>query len=358
MNRYRVAGLMSGTSLDGVDIACCYLQEENGHWEYAIVRAETIPYSAEWKTRLQQLPQAGAMELAHAHAAYGRYLGKLVHDFLTKHNLETDLVASHGHTIFHQPQHSFTCQIGDGAAIAAACHLPVIADFRSLDVALGGQGAPLVPLGDQLLFSEYGSCLNIGGFANISFDKEGRRLAFDICPANIILNYLSEKLGHPYDRNGLMAASGQIDENLLQQLNQIEYYRLPPPKSLGREWVESSVLPLLNNPGISICDTLRTATEHIAIQLAKAISLKPKKQVLITGGGAFNAFMLQRLAALTTTSLVIPEPLLVNFKEALVFALLGVLRFRGEPNCLADVTGACENASGGAFFLPPKKENK
>jgi len=358
MNRYRVTGLMSGTSLDGVDIACCYLQEESGHWEYAIVRAETIPYSPEWKTLLQQLPQASALDLAHAHAAYGHYLGKLVHDFLTQHNFETDLVASHGHTIFHQPQHGFTCQIGDGAAIASVCQRPVIADFRSLDVALGGQGAPLVPIGDQLLFSEYSSCLNIGGFANISFENEGNRIAYDICPANIILNWLSEKLGHLFDRDGLLAASGHVDESLLQQLNQIEYYRLPPPKSLGREWVESSIIPLLNNAGISVRDALCTVTEHIAVQLAKAIGSEHEQNVLITGGAAFNAYLLKRLGTFTKTSLVIPEPLLVNFKEALVFALLGVLRFRGEPNCLANVTGARENASGGAFFLPAEKGNQ
>lgn len=358
MNSYRVAGLMSGTSLDGVDIACCHLQEENGHWKYAIVCAETFPYPLEWKSRLQQLPEAGAMELAHANADYGHYLGKLVHDFLTENNLGADLVASHGHTIFHQPQLGFTCQIGDGAAIASECHLPVIADFRSLDVALGGQGAPLVPLGDRLLFNEYDSCLNIGGFANISFEREEHRLAFDICPANIILNYLSEKLGHPYDRDGLLAASGQVDMDLLQQLNQIGYYWLPPPKSLGREWVESTIIPLVENSGIPVCDSLRTITEHIAMQLSKAIGSQSGQKVLVTGGGAFNTYMLQRLGALTRTSLVIPESLLVNFKEALVFALLGVLRLRGEPNCLAAVTGAHENASGGALFLPQKKENK
>lgn len=356
MNRYRVAGIMSGTSLDGVDIAYCYLEEENGKWEYSIVHAETIPYPIEWRTRLQQLPQASAMELANAHAAYGRYLGKLVHDFLIQQNLEADLVASHGHTIFHQPQQGFTCQIGDGAAIAATCRLPVIADFRSLDVALGGQGAPLVPLGDQLLFSEYDKCLNIGGFANISFEDERQCFAYDICPANIILNYLSEKLGHPYDRDGLLAASGQVDDSLLQQLDQIEYFRLPPPKSLGREWVESSILPLLNNNIVSVRDMLRTATEHIAIQLAKAIGTNPEMRVLVTGGGAFNTFMMQRIVTLTRTSLVIPEPLLVNFKEALVFALLGALRLRGEPNCLANVTGARENSSGGALFLPPTRK--
>lgn len=355
MNHYRVAGLMSGTSLDGVDIACCYFREENGQWEYAIVRAETFPYPAEWKARLQQLPMASAMELARAHSDYGRYLGNLVNDFLTQHHLEAELVASHGHTIFHQPHLGFTCQIGDGAAIAAACGIPVISDFRSLDVALGGQGAPLVPLGDQMLFGGYDSCLNIGGFANISFENEGRRIAYDICPANIILNYLSEELGHPYDRDGLLAASGKVNENLLQQLNKTGYYLLPPPKSLGREWVENTILPLLSSYNISGYDKLRTATEHIAIQLSKAIGNTPDQKVLVTGGGAFNIFMLQRLVNLTTTQLFIPDNQLVNFKEALVFALLGVLRLRGEPNCLAAVTGAGENACGGAFFLPSKK---
>ena len=358
MNHYRVAGLMSGTSLDGVDIACCHLREENGHWEYTIVHAETIPYSAAWKARLQQLPQASAMELAHADSDYGHYLGKLVHIFLTQYNLEADLVASHGHTIFHQPEFGFTCQIGDGAAIAAECRIPVIAGFRTLDVAFGGQGAPLVPLGDKLLFSEYGSCLNIGGFANISYENDGHRLAYDICPANIILNYLSEKLGHPYDKDGLLAASGKVDERLLLQLNQVAYYRMQPPKSLGREWVESELLPLLNDNGISVYDALRTATEHTAFQLAMAIDAKPAQNVLITGGGAFNAFLMNRLGAFTKCTRVIPEPLLVNFKEALVFALLGVLRFRSEPNCLSDVTGASENVSGGAIFLPPKEINK
>ena len=358
MNHYRVAGLMSGTSLDGVDIACCNFQEENGHWDYEIVRAETISYPAEWKSRLLKLPQASALQLAQTHVDYGRYLGTLVHEFLTRHNLETDLVASHGHTIFHQPEFNFTCQIGDGAAIAAACRIPVIADFRSLDIALGGQGAPLVPVGDKLLFSEYGSCLNIGGFANISFESLGRRIAYDICPANIILNYLSEKLDQPFDRDGLLAASGKIDESLLQQLNNINYYQISPPKSLGREWVENSILPLMNSPGISVYDALRTATEHIAIQLALAIEEKKGKQVLVTGGGAFNVFLIHRLKNQTNSQLVIPEPLLVNFKEALVFALLGVLRLRGEANCLAEVTGAVENASGGAIYLPPKKVNK
>jgi len=317
---------MSGTSLDGVDIAFCLLKEETGDWSYSIVCAETIPYPADWKTRLQFLPNASALELARSHVSYGHYLGILVKEFLEKNRLEADLVASHGHTIFHQPQNGFTCQIGDGAAIAAECRIPVVSDFRMLDVALGGQGAPLVPIGDHLLFPEYGSCLNIGGFANISYEHNGCRVAFDICPANIILNHLSEKLGYPYDKDGLISASGQLDNNLLNRLNQIRYYKLPPPKSLGREWVESILLPIIDQNTLPVNDILRTVTEHIALQLAKILDNIAVQQVLITGGGAFNSFLIKRVRTNSNAMLVIPDPLIINYKEALLFALLGVLR--------------------------------
>jgi len=353
MKQYRVAGLMSGTSLDGVDIALCLLNEENGRWTYSIISAVTIPYPSEWKTRLQNLTGSGAAELAQSHTAYGHYLGSLVRGFLTNNHLEADFVSSHGHTIFHQPHNGFTCQIGDGAAIAAECGIPVVSDFRSLDVAMGGQGAPLVPLGDQLLFPDYGICLNIGGFANVSFRREGQRLAFDICPANIILNYYSEKLGCSFDKDGLIAASGRVDKDLLHKLNQIEYYKLQPPKSLGREWVENVFLPIADEDPLPNADILCTTTEHIAIQLAKILYDFPDQQALVTGGGAFNKFLINRIKVWSAATLVIPDPQIVNYKEALVFALLGVLRFRGEANCLADVTGARENVSGGCIYLPP-----
>jgi anhydro-N-acetylmuramic acid kinase len=358
MHEYHVAGLMSGTSLDGVDIALCRLMEKDGGWSYKIEYAETIPYPEEWKSRLQYLPKGSAMELAQWHAAYGHYLGILVRSFLETNHLNAEIIASHGHTIFHQPQNGFTYQIGDGAAIAAECSLPVVADFRTMDVAMGGQGAPLVPLGDQLLFPEYGACLNIGGFANISFQSNGRRLAFDICPANIILNYLSEKLGYSYDKDGLIAASGKINSHLLQKLNRIEFYMLSPPKSLGREWVETILIPIIEDTTFPINDMLCTISEHIAIQLAKILNVISEKEVLVTGGGAFNTFLLNRVAANSKTSLKIPDPLLINYKEALVFALLGVLRYTGEINCLADVTGARMNVSGGGIFLPPSSINK
>jgi anhydro-N-acetylmuramic acid kinase len=358
MKQYRVAGLMSGTSLDGVDIALCILIEDKGIWSFIIENAETIPYPVEWRTRLQYLPNASAMELAKSHADYGHYLGRLTNDFLTHHSLKADLIASHGHTIFHQPQNGFTCQIGDGASIAAECGIPVVSDFRTMDVAFGGQGAPLVPLGDQLLFGDYGICLNIGGFANVSFRIEGRRLAFDVCPANILLNRFAEKLGYSYDEDGLIAASGHINSELLHQLNRIEYYKLPPPKSLGREWVEEVLLPSIDADSLPINDILCTVAEHISMQLAYVLNGIPHQKVLVTGGGAFNKFLVKRVKAHSETQLEIPDSIIVNYKEALVFALLGVLRYRGETNCLADVTGARINVSGGGIFLPPYIENK
>ena len=358
MKQYRTIGLMSGTSLDGVDIACCLLKEEEGCWSYSIDCAETIPYQAEWKERLLAMPNASAMELAQSHATFGHYLGILARNFSEKHMLVADLVASHGHTIFHQPQNGFSFQLGDGSAIAAECGLPVVSDFRTLDIAFGGQGAPLVPMGDQLLFSDYEQCLNIGGFANISFQHNGHRLAFDVCPANIILNHFSEKLGLPFDKDGLIAASGNINSSLLNKLNQIGYYRLLPPKSLGREWVESILLPVIDVNTIALNDILCTVTEHIAIQLAKTINDNSGHQVLITGGGALNIFLINRLKTYTNAQLIIPDPIIVNYKEALVFALLGVLRYRGETNCLADVTGASENVAGGGIFLPPTNKIK
>jgi anhydro-N-acetylmuramic acid kinase len=355
MKEYHVIGLMSGTSLDGVDIALCHFIEDAGSWSYKIICAETVPYASEWKSRLQNLPKASALELVKTHATYGHYLGLLVKSFLDRNNLKADQVASHGHTIFHQPEHGFTCQIGDGAAIASECGITVVSDFRTLDVACGGQGAPLVPKGDQLLFADYGMCLNIGGFANISFLSKGHRLAFDICPANIILNHYSEKLGHPYDKDGLIAASGKIDRTLLRELNNLDYYGQSPPKSLGREWVERVLKPLVDENALPVNDILCTVTEHIAFQLAKTINVNYGKQVLLTGGGAFNIFLINRLKFYSSAELVIPVPLLINFKEALIFALLGVLRFRGETNCLSDVTGAWKDVSGGGIHLPPSE---
>jgi anhydro-N-acetylmuramic acid kinase len=343
---------MSGTSLDGVDLAYCTFEETNDGYSYTLGACETIPYSESWLKRLTSLPAASALNYAETHTAYGRYLGILVKDFISRNQLSAEWVASHGHTIFHNPSQHYTSQIGEGAALAAASGLPVVCDFRTGDVAAGGQGAPLVPLGDQLLFPEFDYCLNLGGFANISMQSGGKRIAFDISPANIILNYLAVKKGKLYDKNGEIAASGTIHGEMLSTLNDLGYYQIPHPKSLGREWIEREILPMFTRYNISPEDAACTFCEHIAIQIARCVADDPKKNMLITGGGAFNTFLVQRIAANTKAQIIIPDQKTVNYKEALVFAFLGLLRIQGKPNCLASVTGAARDVSGGAIYLP------
>jgi anhydro-N-acetylmuramic acid kinase len=343
---------MSGTSLDGTDLAYCEFEETNSGFAFKIGVGETIPYPGNWLNRLISLPQSSASEYAETHTTYGRYLGELTHDFIVRHSLNVDFVASHGHTIFHNPAKQYTSQIGEGAAIAAACGLPVVCDFRTGDVASGGQGAPLVPFGDMLLFAGYDYCLNLGGFANISMQKNDRRIAFDVSPANIILNHFARQRGKSYDKNGEMAASGQLHNELLTTLNNLGYYHLPSPKSLGREWVEKEMLPLFTHYNIGMEDAACTFSEHIAIQIAHCLENKGQKKMLITGGGTFNTYLVQRISAHTNVSLVIPDQNTINYKEALVFAFLGLLRMLGKPNCLASVTGATKNVSGGAVYLP------
>ncbi len=343
---------MSGTSLDGVDLAFCRFIEDKGHWDFRIQRAETIPYSTKWKRRLMRSMQMSAKELAHLHTEFGRLLGSMVKNFIKKYHLKPDFVASHGHTVFHEPDIQVTFQIGSGAEIAAISGNTVICDFRTIDVAYGGQGAPLVPIGDQLLFSDYDFCLNLGGFANISYQKYDQRLAFDICPANIVLNKLCQSLGQEFDRDGLLAASGEIDKQLLGQLNQIEYFSKQPPKSLGAEWLEEEFLSVLNDSPASIHDQLRTIVEHIALQIARSIKHTNKTSLLITGGGAHNLFLIKQIKEkLPKHKIVIPDANIIDFKEALIFAFLGLLRLNNRTNCLKSVTGARRDSIGGAVYL-------
>jgi anhydro-N-acetylmuramic acid kinase len=349
--QYHAIGLMSGTSLDGLDIAFCNISGNEDRWNYRIIEAATFPYPDEWKKRLSVADSGTAAELAQLDVDYGTYCGGLARTFILEHGIHPDFIASHGHTIYHQPEKRLTLQIGKGSAIAAASGLPVVNDFRSLDVALGGQGAPLVPIGDRLLFGEYNYCLNLGGFGNISFEAGGERVAYDICPVNIILNLLSSGEGQPYDKDGEMARSGKADDRLLEQLNSVSYYSRIFPKSLGKEWVEREILPILGSSGLGVRDLMATLCEHIALQVALAASHNDKSSILVTGGGAFNGYLMERIRAATTKEIIIPDPLTVNFKEALVFALLGVLRIRGENNCLRSVTGAEKDNCGGTIWL-------
>ena len=340
-----VIGLMSGTSLDGLDIAYCEFSESEG-LRYKLLAAETYPYPQQWVDRLSTLEHASAYEYALAHVELGHYFGKCVNRFREAHPGKVDLVASHGHTIFHQPQLGLTTQIADGDAIAAETGLPVAFNFRTFDVALGGQGAPLVPIGDRLLFGDYDACLNLGGFSNISYEESGLRKAFDVSPCNMALNALARKLGVEYDKDGVLASQGALNEDVLQKMNALEYYHRPAPKSLGKEWYIENFLPLIasQNPQ----SMLRTTVEHIAQQVSKVVSSQTVRTLLVTGGGAKNKFLVERIAALSPQcSVTIPDHQVVDYKEAIDFALLGYLRVKGQNNCLQSVTGASrDNCSG------------
>jgi len=352
---YNIIGLMSGTSLDGLDIAFCRFEKKGINWNYSIIQAETVEYSAEWKRRLHSLNKSTASDFVQVDIEYGQFIGRTVKNFIGRFTLKPDFISSHGHTIFHHPSKGINCQIGRGSVIAAETGFPVICDFRSTDMALGGQGAPLVPLGDRILFHEYGFCLNLGGFANISFEKENQRIAFDICPVNTVLNMLARQMGKDYDEGGKSAASGTTDESLLMKMNALPYYHLEPPKSLGKEWLEEFFLPALEQSGIAIQDQLRTVCEHISIQTGRVISDPLQGTLLITGGGAFNTFLVDLIRKTSPVNVVLPDPLTINFKEALIFAFLGLMRWLEEINCLKSVTGAISDSSGGAIYLPAKK---
>jgi len=349
MKKYNVIGLMSGTSLDGLDIAFCEFTFVTSKWVFEIKQAETIRYSKAWQQRLTSIANGSAIELVKAHIEYGELLGKYTLAFITKHNIKAELVASHGHTVFHQPAKKITFQLGSGAALAGQCGLSVASDFRSLDVALGGQGAPLVPIGDRLLFHQYDYCLNLGGFANISSENKNQRIAYDICPVNIVLNELSRSIGKEFDRGGMLARKGTINIPMLEALNKLPYYKQAFPKSLGREWVEEIFMPVLKKNKSTVADKLCTVVEHVAIQVGKSMGTG-KGAVLITGGGAYNDFLMERIKANTKLKVVVPGKKLIEFKEAMIFAFLGVLRMRNEHNCLSSVTGASQNNTGGSIY--------
>lgn len=349
MQKYTAIGIMSGTSLDGLDIALCEFTFDK-NWLFNIVKAETIEYSVEWKDKLSKAQKLSGFDLLNLDKLFGQYIGESVNDFLSDVNTKLDFIASHGHTIFHQPERKLTLQIGSGAEICSTTRIKTISDFRSLDVAMGGQGAPLVPIGDELLFSDSDYCINIGGFANISFKSNEHRLAFDICPANIILNYLSQKLGSNYDKNGELGKQGQVNTKLLSELNNINYYKQLHPKSLGREWIETEFIPILEKYDSTIIDKLATVYSHIAEMISNSISEKSSK-VLITGGGVYNAYLIDLIKEKSGANILIPDAEIIEFKEALIFAFLGVLRLRNENNSLASVTGATKDSSGGTIFL-------
>ncbi len=349
---------MSGSSLDGIDIVDADFWFD-GKWHFEIVAKDNFDYDDEWRNALSNAFNVGANNhspLQQLDYHYGQFLGQTTKRFIDKFHLQPEIVASHGHTIFHRPQEHYTLQIGDGQALANECGITVINDFRTEDVLKGGQGAPLVPIGDKLLFSDYPICLNIGGIANVSYDVDGQRIAYDICIANQALNFLSNKKSMPYDKDGLIARSGVIDNQLLNTLNSHPFYSQNHPKSLGREFFEDNIKLLIENRD-DIADMMATFVEHIAIQIAKSIDdVKTchgaSLQILITGGGAKNKFLVERIQAHTKHQVVVPSDDIIDYKEALVFAFLGLLRSRNEINVLKSVTGAESDSSSGRIFHP------
>ena len=339
--KYAVLGIMSGTSLDGIDLAICTFTK-NQEWEYKIEKSNTIKYPFSCKSKLATVHTQNKAIVEQTNIQFGQYIGETVNTFLKREKV--DFIASHGHTIFHQPENNYTLQIGCGKTISQVTEITTINDFRTLDISLNGQGAPLVPIGDLLLFPKHKYCINLGGFANISIKKNGGIIAFDICPANIVLNDICKELEIEYDSNGDISREGEIIPTLLEQLNQLDFYIKKAPKSLGREWVEENVFPILKNNDSK--DLLCTFCEHIAIQIGKFLA---DESALFTGGGVFNSFLMDRITFHSKAKILVPNKELIEFKESLIFAFLGVLRLRNEVNCLQSVTGANRDNCGGVI---------
>ena len=357
MKKHKVIGLMSGTSLDGLDIAYCHIWEENKQWFFDILHTDSISYDEEMRLKLKNGIHLAAAELLELNATYGTWLGENSKQFIDEHRLEVDFISSHGHTTHHQPKKGFTYQIGSGQHLANACKQLVVCDFRTNDVSLGGQGAPLVPIGDRLLFKQYDFCLNLGGISNISFEYQDKRIAYDIGLANMILNYCTQKINLSFDNEGELASSGKVNQQMLIALNDLAYYKLPFPKSTGYEWFLKEVVPIVENTNDSIANLLHTAIHHICDQIVIQIlkyTTKKESTLFITGGGALNTFLMKTLQEKLgdAVKIVVSDKTLIEFKEALVFAFMGVLRLEGKVNVLSSVTGAKRDSSSGVMYMP------
>lgn len=353
---YKVIGLMSGTSLDGLDIAHCSFDFKSGKWHYELLQTDFVEYEEGFRKRLKESTALSAIDLLVLNNQYGDWLGEKTKSFIEKHRLKVDFVASHGHTVFHQIDKKITYQIGAGQTLTNTSGQKVICDFRSKDVSLNGQGAPLVPIGDRLLFSEFDFCLNLGGISNVSFEAKKERIAFDIAPVNMLFSHVLRKTDMAFDDRGRIARNGKLDQKLFNALNGLDFYKSTYPKSLGYEWFVEFIIPILDTIELSIEDKLHTCVHHVAKQIADATFgiMNNKSRMLVTGGGSKNDFLTQTIRDYLdeSVSVEVPDDKLVDFKEALIFAFMGVLRDRNEINCLKSVTGATKDSCGGVVYLP------
>jgi anhydro-N-acetylmuramic acid kinase len=349
-----VLGLMSGTSLDGIDLAMCRFHDTTTGVGYTLLAAETIPYPYYMREKLEDVLHLSTENMHELDQELGSYYAAQIKQFIRKHGIQPGLIASHGHTALHQPDKGITLQIGDGSVMAKETGIMVVSDFRIQDVSKGGQGAPLVPVGDKDLFGEYTFCLNLGGIANVSFDLDGRRVACDIVPCNMALNTIASWIRMEYDNRGEVASTGKTDTGLLNRLNSIGYYNQPLPKSLGKEWFLRQFLPEIKNTNLAIEDKLKTVNVHIATQISAFINrfVKPGSRILATGGGVYNDYLMNQIRNNCKAGLIIPDEKLVNFKEAIVFAYLGLLKMRNQINVFASVTGARSDTSAGTIYQP------
>jgi anhydro-N-acetylmuramic acid kinase len=346
-------GVMSGTSLDGVDMACCSFDYKDETWSYELIKAQTIIYDQHWKNLLSNAFNMSGSDLSKLHASYGKLLGQEIRKFISENNLRTNLISSHGHTVFHNPREGYTLQIGDGSSIAAITGIETVCDLRTTDVAMGGQGAPLVPIGDKFLFGGHKFCLNLGGISNVSYDEDDKRKAFDICPVNMALNHIAARKGQEFDIGGELAMLGSLDNTLLSKLNNLPFYNEKGPKSLGREWFEQNFLPLIDNTSYKAEDILHTLAVHIAMKISEVLPESPGTTMLVTGGGAHNSFLVETIEEHVSRKgihVVIPDKNIIDYKEAVIFAFLGVLRKNNIPNALSSVTGARRDSVGGCIY--------
>jgi len=356
MSNYEIIGLMSGTSLDGLDIAHVKFDfNNNSNDSFVLLNADTVPIPEDLLQKLMDAPNFSVAQTLMLDKEFGTFLAQSVLKFIEKNKIVKNnihAIASHGQTILHQPTNGFTLQIGCGSTLSYLTNINVINDFRTKDIVAGGQGAPLVPIGDFGLFSDLADgFLNIGGFANVSFKKDNSIVAYDICPGNLPMNKLAHARNLEYDKNGNLAKSGEINFFLLDLLNSLDYYHLDGPKSLGTEWLEEFYYPLLKFDK-EIENNLRTVVEHTAIQISNVLNNVNLSSVLVTGGGAKNGFLLERIQHYFNGELILPEQNIIDFKEAIVFAYLGALYLDKRPNALASVTGASKNTIGGVFHIP------
>jgi anhydro-N-acetylmuramic acid kinase len=356
MEEYRIIGLMSGTSLDGLDVADVSFFRTEGRWKFDLHHAKTYDYSKEMRAKIAQAPRYSALDMSLFSVELSRYYGEKVNAFITENNIQRntiDAIASHGQTIFHQPEKSMTLQIGNTPHLTAITGLKSVVDFRTEDVAYGGNGAPLIPVADYYLFRDLADgFLNIGGFSNLSFQDNGEVRSFDVSPANIVINHLvNERRGLLMDKDGEIARKGKLDHVLFDRLEELDFYRENGPKSLGWEWVESEVLPLFDATA-PLEDQLNTYVHHISKQIGDSLNRKNLGVVLVTGGGAHNRFLMETLHGRFKGKLVLPENGIINFKEAIGFAFLGLLRCLGEVNVFKSVTGAQKDTCSGVVYNP------